>query len=188
MKNFIILVISILSFNSIYSQQYKLDTESSKIKWIGRAAVGSYSPEGSLKPLMGLLVIDQDSIKRLEVKINMKSLNSEYPKLTKHLKSKDFFEVKKFDKSRFLMIIPAKIINNKANIEGQFEIKGKIRKEKIEINLNRQNNRIIITDGLSLDRTAYGIIYNSESFFDDLKDQAIADLFEVELNLEFIID
>ena len=60
-----------------------------------------------------------------------------------------------------------------------------MKKEKINLNINRQHNKLIITEKLKIDRTRYGIIYNSESFFDDLKDQAIADLFEVERYLEF---
>jgi polyisoprenoid-binding protein YceI len=80
---------------------------------------------------------------------------------------------------------PIKIENNIVAVEGLFQIKDRSKKEKVTVKIDRQHNKLILTGKFKIDRTQYGIIYNSVSFFDDLKDQAIADLFEVDFYLEF---
>ena len=56
-------------------------------------------------------------------------------------------------------------------------IKNKAVSEEIPAWINITDQLITITFDAQLDRTAYGITYNSPSFFTKLKDQAIADEF-----------
>ena len=41
------------------------------------------------------------------------------------------------------------------------------------------------TAKLKIDRTKYGIKYGSASFFDDLKDRAISDEFDIDVAIKF---
>jgi len=47
------------------------------------------------------------------------------------------------------------------------------------------NDRVVLNGTITINRTDYGITFNSPSYFEKLKDQAIADDFKLELRLVF---
>ena len=185
MNHLLIIVGLVFSSVNLSVQTYSLDTEQSTIKWQGSAAVVAYSVDGIIQPLEGQLQIEGERIVKGEIAIDMTSLSSEIPKLAKHLRSSDFFNVNVHKKASFKLIESAGVINNKVVLRGIFNIKNKIEERTVALNVTEIAGGFTLSGVISLDRTNYGIIYNSNSFFDDLKDNAISDDFTLEMNLVF---
>lgn len=184
MKNLNIFIVMLCIAWNTFTQEYQLNTKSSLISWTGKAAFSAYALTGTLKAKKGIIVIENDSIKKLEVEIDMKSLHHDNKDLKNHLKNKDFFEVKKFEKATFILTNATKIINKKAFLEGNMMIKNKLHKEIIAIQLINDKT-ISLSFETELDRTKYGVKFNSPSFFKKMKENAIADNFVLKSTLIF---
>ena len=177
-----LLILMISTFvNLVSAQNLKLNTEQSNINWTGKAAFNTYSLTGSLKTIEGSIKIENGEIVVLNVIIDMKSLDHNDTNLRTHLRSKDFFEVEKYIKSSFKLVKPAKIKNNKVILIGEITIKDITKDETI--------TATFINKSLSfehiMDRTIYGVKFNSPSFFKKIKENAIADEFTLKGNLFF---
>lgn len=147
------------------------------ISWKGKAAVGGYAPEGTLAIERVTADLNEMMINSLEITIDMHSLDQENKQLKEHLKEKDFFYVEKFPKATFVIIEPAKIENDQALLIGEMTIRGKTVIEKIPVSLTYCDKGCYISFEYKMNRTDYGINYNSPSVFERLKDNAIADEF-----------
>ena len=180
----IITVLLVLVSVSITAQKLNLDNKKSTIFWTGKAAFSTYKLTGSLIAKEGEILIKNDSIIELKVVIDMQSLNHKNKDLKKHLKNKDFFEVKKYKTATFSLINPIKIENEKAIIIGNMTIKNKTQKEVIEVCI-KHSKEIQIDFTTTLNRINYGVKFNSPSFFKSLKQNAIADEFILTTNLIF---
>lgn len=161
----------------IFSQSKLIDKEQSTLNWTGKAAFNAYSLTGNLKVKNGTALIRNDSLIALKIIVDMKSLHHENGALKSHLRSKDFFEVKTYDTAIFALIEPALIRNNSAEITGYFTIKNHPQKESLTLNFS--DNQSLIRFEMNLDRTDYGINFNSPSFYEKLKDDAIADVISI---------
>ncbi len=183
-KNYIITVFSLLLSIHFFAQKLQLDTKSSTFLWTGKAALNAYALTGSIEAKSGKISIENDSIKKLEVIIDMKSLHHKNKKLKKHLRNKDFFEVKKYQTAVFNLLNPVKIKNGKAVLIGNMTIKNITRKEEIVVKITNNDN-FKIAFKTAIDRTKYGVKFNSPSFFKKLKENAIADRFILKSELIF---
>ena len=99
MKKIYFIIIQLLVSFSLFAQTKSINTETSKIKWIGRE-ITTKIHYGSLKFLDGNISISENQVKG-EVIVDMESLNVEdlsggsKQRLEGHLKSDDFFSVDK---------------------------------------------------------------------------------------------
>ncbi|MEL7123148.1 MAG: YceI family protein [Bacteroidota bacterium] len=182
---FIILFISSLS-SSIYCQEYTLSTDKSKLNWTGKAAFSSYTLSGTINAKSGFLKHNNEGISETKVVINTKTIDSSIGQLKKHLRSKDFFDVNKYPVAEFLLdeLTPTKEGHYLA--KGWMTIKEKKEAFECELNIQSEGNEKVARGKAIIDRTKYGITFNSPTFFESMKDQAIADDFEVEFELWFI--
>lgn len=168
-----------------YSQKLNLDYKTSSFSWTGKAAFNAYSLTGSLQAKSGEITIENDSIKKLKVIIDMKSLHHKNKDLKKHLRNKDFFEVKTYETAVFTLSNPVKITNEKAILKGNMRIKNTTNQEEIAVTISK-DNQLIISFSTQLDRTKYGVKFNSPSFFKSMKENAIADEFTLKSELVFL--
>lgn len=165
----------LFSISGVIAQNLKLNPKASNINWTGKAAFNTYALTGSLKAELGNMHIANGIIETLNITINMKSLDHENKDLKKHLRSADFFEVNTFTSATFKLTQPAKIENDKAIVTGIMTIKNQSKEETIEVTLNKKT----LSFNHIMDRTAYGIKFNSPSFFKKIKENAIADNFKL---------
>lgn len=166
---------------TVFAQELQLNTNQSNLNWTGKAAFNTYSLSGILKAKEGSLKTNKDTILSLKVSIDMNSLNHENSDLKTHLRSNDFFEVETFETATFEITKPVIIKNNKAILVGNMTIKDITKEETIVVSIKEKTmyfNHII-------DRTTYGIKFNSPSFFKKMKENAIADAFVLEGKLIF---
>lgn len=181
-KSTVLAVMTFLAFNVSVLAQGKdpIKVEKSTIAWLGKKVTGEHTgtiafKEGDVKLKNGALVggkfvVDMNSI-------NVTDLEGEYKgKLEGHLKSDDFFGTEKFPEATFV------ITSVKGNqVKGDLTIKGHTEKESFTL-ITKDNT---ISGKVVIDRTKFGIRYGSNSFFDNLKDKAINDEFELTVHVVF---
>lgn len=174
-----------LSFTTIEKEKKAIKTDKSKLVWKGYKVTGSH--EGTIDIKSGTLVFEGDKLTGGEFVIDMTSISStdlegEYKsKLDGHLKSDDFFGVSNHPTATLVFASVKSSGKNAYDVTGDLTIKGKT--NPINFTISIYGNKA--TASLKVDRTKYGIEYKSGSIFDNLKDKAIYDEFDLVSDLEF---
>jgi len=185
MKN-ILLLIAVFSLFQITAQNYRLSKEVQSINWTGKAAFNAYSLTGTIDTKQGSLLIEGDTIVQMTIIIDMNSLDHENKDLKGHLRGKDFFEIKKYNQAKFILTKPAIIKNGKVQLTGNFSIKNVTKEETFMATIIKdEKDTIEIAPKLNINRTLYGVEYNSPTIFQSIKKNAIADDFELKGKLRF---
>jgi polyisoprenoid-binding protein YceI len=173
-----------VSANSVFGQKLKADPAKSQVKWTGNKVGGSHNGEVKLKS--GELEIKGDQIVKGNFVIDMTSIvnndleDKEYnQKLVGHLKSDDFFGVEKYPTSTLVIKKSTKFVNNKATVTADLSIKGKT--DEIVFDVTRNDK--VFTSKIEIDRSKYDVRYGSKSFFDNLGDKVIDDIFILDVKL-----
>jgi polyisoprenoid-binding protein YceI len=106
-------------------------------------------------------------------------------RLDNHLKNDDFFSVKKYNTADLVFKKVSKQKNDSKIvvylIDADLSIKGITNPITFKINISDNSAYA----NLKIDRTKFEIKYGSSSFFDGLKDRAIYDEFDLNVNLKF---
>ena len=184
MKKIYFIIIQLLVSFSLFAQTKSINTETSKIKWIGRE-ITTKIHYGSLKFLDGNISISENQVKG-EVTVDMESLNVEdlsggsKQRLEGHLKSDDFFSVDKH-KTAKLEILSSEKEGNIFMVNGILTIKDI--SHPIEFKLNAQSNKA--TTKMAFDRSKYNVKFRSGNFFENLGDKLILDDIDLEVELYF---
>lgn len=183
MKSAIILAVA-LAATSV-STEKKVNVDDSKITWKGHKITGHH--EGTITLEKGVLQFDENEeliggtfIMDMST-LTVTDLEGENNgKLTGHLKSEDFFGIEKHPKSTFV-ITKVEGENGNYKVTGDLTIKGITHPNTFDM-VVKENTA---TADLKVDRTKYDIKFRSASFFDGLKDKAIYDDFDLNVNLKF---
>lgn len=183
-KTALILVCFFLSAGA-FAQTFAIEKEKSNIHWTGKAAFNSYSLKGSLKISKGHIEIENNKVNKLNIVVDMSSLDHSNKRLKSHLRSKDFFQVKKYKTAHFSISNPIAIKDSRVELTGTMKIKNAEKSEAINAILMIQEEEIVLNFSADLDRTKYGITYNSPNVFKKLKENAIADHFNLSGILTF---
>jgi polyisoprenoid-binding protein YceI len=151
----------------------------STISWTGYGEIGNYSLTGSIKLKNANISTSSDSLKTASVVFDMTTITHDEKTLEEHLKGEDFFEVSKYATAAFET---RKIIytnDSTATATGILTIKGISKTVSIALKINKGKNQQAIKGKTSIDRTVFGIKYNSKSFFGNLGDKAIKNNFDL---------
>tara|TARA_R110002050_G_scaffold24083_2_gene64220 strand:+ start:12276 stop:12854 length:579 start_codon:yes stop_codon:yes gene_type:complete len=180
-----IIAFASFSFTGIDVDKKEIKTENSKVVWKGYKVTGSH--EGTIAIKSGTLSFDGDKLVGGEFVIDMTTISAtdlqgEYKgKLDGHLKSDDFFGVATYPTASLVFTQVETSGKNAYNVTGDLTIKGKT--NPVSFTISIYGNKA--TASLKIDRTKYGVEYNSTSFFENLKDKAIYDEFDLVTDLEF---
>ncbi len=175
----------ISSSNSIYN----IDIKNSTIKWKAFSPAGGHN--GTIKLSEGKVGIENGQVKVGNFTIDMNSITvsdvkdkKDNDELVNHLKDPDFFNVPKFSKGVFEITgITAK--DNKMSVKGNLTLKDITKSIEIPVIINENNEILsIVSEPINIDRTEWGITYNSGKFFKDLKDYLIKDNIEIAFDLK----
>ena len=153
------------------------NSKTQQLTWQGKAAVGGYAPEGTLDILKTSAQFDEGVLSALSIVVDMRTLEQENTQLRDHLRNKDFFHVKKYPVAIFILKSTEVISDNSIILIGDMTIKGITKEERIEAGLTDQGDQLEIKIDHRMNRIDYGIIYNSPSVFEKLKENAVADEF-----------
>ncbi|WP_027125419.1 YceI family protein [Gelidibacter mesophilus] len=181
----IILAMAFVASSVITSNETKVDVQNSKVTWKGHKVTGEHEghitlQKGTLKfndskqLTGGSFTMDMSTLTVTDLDGEMKG------KLEGHLKSDDFFSTDKHTAATF-------VITNVSGKDGKYKVTGDLTIKGIT-HPNSFDMLVVgntATADLKVDRTKYDIKFRSASFFDNLKDKAIYDEFDLNVNLKF---
>ena len=179
----LILAVVASSFTSVLNEK-QVDIEKSTINWTGSKVTGSHN--GNIQLKEGVLVFDEDQLTGGHFVVDMTTivnhdLSGDWKdKLEGHLRSDDFFSVDQHPTSS-LKFTEVKGENGKYEVTGDLTIKGITKPVTFEMTVEENQ----ATAAVKIDRTQYDIRYGSASFFDNLKDKAISNDFELKVSLVY---
>lgn len=188
MKNLKTIAIALLvavSF-SANAQEKKVDVSNSKITWVGKKVTGQH--EGTINLKSGVLVFKKAKLVGGTFTADMSSIEvtdlaagKGKEKLEGHLKADDFFGTDKYPTAKLVI----KKIDEKSKglyrATADLTIKDVTSSVNFDITVGQES----LTTTLKVDRTKFGIKYNSKNFFEGLGDNVISDEFELTVNLKF---
>lgn len=173
-----------LAIGHAYGQKntarYLANNVASQLVWVGHAQAGTYAPTGSIMLKSGELTFNNEKLSSARLVIDMATIRHENTQLQKHLLEKDFFAVAQYPEATFVL---STIKGNQ--VTGRLTIKGITRKVNGTFALSKENKRLKVDAHFTIDRTLFGIKYNSASFFQDLGSYAIKNEFELSANCVF---
>lgn len=179
----IILALSMVSFTTLTKKE--VNVKESNITWKGHKVTGSH--EGTISLASGSLEFEGATLVGGAFQIDMTSITNtdmqgEYSdKLVGHLKSDDFFGVAKFPSANLKFTKVKASDSGSYNVTGDLTVKGQTHPIAFTLTINGNS----ASTSLKVDRTKYGVKYGSASFFDNLKDKAIYDEFDLDVALKF---
>jgi len=188
MKTRILTLVALFIFAAItttVAQEKKIDTKASKLTWTGYKVLGQH--EGTIDFKDGALEFKEGKLVGGMFTIDMTTINTTdlsgggKQKLDGHLKSDDFFGVAKFPTATLKFRKVVETDDNTYRIAADLMIKGN--KSPVSFTMELEENTA--ETKLKVDRTKFGIKYGSATFFDNLKDKAIYDEFDLIVDLEF---
>lgn len=187
MRNTIIILLATFFSTAIFAQdKVMVDTDNSNLTWKAYKVTGSHNGEIKLKD--GYLLMENDQLTGGSFTIDMttidvQDLEGEYKqKLENHLHSDDFFSVEKYNTATLELTNVMPRGNGKEyKVEGNLTIKGNTKPVKFIATMDGKNAMADI----EVDRSEYDVRYGSGSFFDNLGDKTIYDIFEMGVNLSW---
>jgi polyisoprenoid-binding protein YceI len=182
----ILAVLLVTVFLPVTAQKADVNVAKSTVKWTGNKVGGSHNGDISIKS--GAFEFKNGNIVSGEVVIDMNTITCEdltnegaNKKLVGHLKSDDFFGVEKFPTSNFKVTKATAFTKGKAMLTGVLTIKGKSEPISFEV----IKTGAVYSTQLKVDRSKYDVRYGSKSFFNNLGDNFINDIFILDIQLVF---
>lgn len=169
----------------VESKEYIVNTLESTVEWQGEGV--GHGHKGNLSVNAGKFKIENDKVVEGTVEIDMTSLTvtdipveeEENAKLVGHLTTEDFFNVAAFPTALMVITDGSDMNNIKANLT----IKDVTEEITFALSSAEENGLVTLTSTLKIDRTKFGVTYNSGNFFEDLGDYLIDDVFTLNVSL-----
>jgi polyisoprenoid-binding protein YceI len=157
---------------------YMVDTVTSVIEWTGSAPGSQHT--GTIKLSQGQFTVNDNQLTSGQFTINLHSITNldqtgdDKTMLENHLKEKDFFEVEKFPFGKF-EITEIQTDSTGQKVIGNLTLKEATHRIQIPTKIKIDEKNILAeTATFTIDRTKWGIVYNS-GVIGTLKDDLIND-------------
>lgn len=167
--------------------EYKVDTQKSKLVWLGKKVTGEHT--GTISLNSGTFLVEKERITGGKFEINMNSMTCTdltdpvyAGKLIDHLKNDDFFSTEKFPTASF-QIVNISTKGNKAEVVGKMTIKGITKDIAFPAEIRMVDRSVIAVANIIINRIDYDVKYNSASIFSNIGDKAIDDMFNLQIQL-----
>jgi polyisoprenoid-binding protein YceI len=145
----------------VRAQELTLVKDASSIEFVGTKPDGKH--QGGFKKFEVAAIADFENASRssLSINIDATSLWADDPKLTDHLKSPDFFDVRKHPAITFesTEIVPGEGEEPHAAIKGTMQMLGKSVEIEVPAKANVTDEMIELTATFEIDRTKWGMSY-----------------------------
>jgi polyisoprenoid-binding protein YceI len=166
-----------VSATELESREYVFVNDKSTIEWTGYG-LGSKSHNGTVKLSAGKLEVKEGKLSAGKLVIDMNSITvlditdaTDNQKLTGHLKDKDFFGVETYPAANLQITDASDLANVKANLT----LKDVTKEVVFPITIEKVEGGLMVSVKFDIDRTQYGITYNSGQFFPNIGDYLIKD-------------
>ena len=146
--------------------------------WTGTKPGGSHT--GGFSSLSGYAEVGEgNSLEALVIQIEMSSITSDNPKLTKHLKTADFFDIETHSTSSFTMTSVKGDV-----LQGNLELMGQTETISAPLTLTWGEGSLQLAGDFSIDRNRWGVTYHSKAL-GTVADKIIDDQVALSLDLSF---
>jgi polyisoprenoid-binding protein YceI len=176
---------SSLSLHVGDEKYFIIDTKETVVAWKASSVHGTTT--GYVYISKGELMIEKGQLVGGTVEVDMNTIEDKnHGKdngLIKHLKDPDLFDVKKFPFSTIAISSVASINVEDKEITGNLTIKGITHPVTFPVKIEMKDEIVKASGKLVIDRTLWDVRYKSGKFFDNLKDQAIADSIEFNIKI-----
>lgn len=192
-KRAVVLAVAFLSFTLNYAQtseKLTINTSKSELNWSGEYAFYFGGHNGTIDFKEGYFIKENEVISGGEFIIDMNSIKSidideqeARDGLDNHLKDPDFFDVKKFPSAKLVITRVKYHDSTKMKIYADLTIKDMTLPVNFQAEVDYKKEQL--TTKFKIDRTLWGINYNSKEIEGKLKNGLISDAigFEVKLSL-----
>lgn len=163
-----------------------IDPKESTVTWKGSNSFGAHT--GFVSISKGELMVENGQLMGGAVEVKMNTIEDESHRsdnnLIEHLKNPDFFDVTKFPFSTIVITKVAPANNGNTEITANLTIKGITQEVAFPAQMDIQDGIVKANGRLTIDRTRWGVRYQSGKFYDNLADKAIAD--SIEFNIKIV--
>jgi polyisoprenoid-binding protein YceI len=178
----------LISSNPIETEKYVIDKKESVVTWKGSMVLASKGQHtGNVFLSKGELIIEKGQLVAGTVEIDMNTITDPVygsdNNLINHLKSPDFFDVKKFPTSTFSITKVALANDESINITGNLTIKGITHEVTFPAKTEVKGGMVNASGKLTIDRARWDVRYGSGKFFDNLADETISDDIEFDMKI-----
>jgi polyisoprenoid-binding protein YceI len=147
--------------------KFSLTGKNTKIEFVGSKAEGKH--DGGFKTVTGSATASGKDASTLKVSLDIDttSLWADNPKLTAHLKSPDFFGVKKHPKAKF---VTTKVVKGAKGytITGELTLLGKTKSITCPADITLGDDKLTIKSTFKIDRTDFGMTYGKGKVYDEV--------------------
>lgn len=169
---------------------FVFDTQKSSATWTGsKKIIQNYYDSGSIAVHSGNVIFSEGTISGGEVVFDMTSISAKKTgkgdgeeNLSKHLKSEDFFEVETYPEAKYT-ISSAKEEKDGFMLVGDLTLKGETHPLSVFVKTAMENGNVLIAGVAEVNRATWNVRFGSETFFDNLGDNVIHDIFTLEFNI-----
>jgi polyisoprenoid-binding protein YceI len=160
-----------------------------QIEWTGNGIGKSHY--GTLALKSGEVTVSGKNIVGGQFIFDMNSIREGTPRLEKHLKSSDFFDVQKYPEAKFIITKVTPIVGAKPGLAtlkiiGNLTIRDVTQSLELVAKIEDRDGKFFATGDLVIpDRTKFGIVYHSQKFetMAALGDKLISDEISVTLKI-----
>jgi len=169
--------------------KYTIDTIESVVTWKCSMSVGTGEHSGYVDISKGELMVEKDSLVGGSAEIDMSTIEykdkGEKNTPVKHLKSPDFFDVEKFPISTFAItkVESVNVRSKTIKVTGNLTIRGITNTITIPAELEVKDGIVKASGKVIIDRTKWGIRYQSGKYYDNLADNAVSDDIEIHVKI-----
>ena len=183
-----ILILVTAGHSSAQIRHYNVDIEESELIWKAKKVGGKH--EGLVSIKSGYLIMSDNKLKGGQFIVDMTTIKctdlrneNSNSNLVTHLNSDDFFSVANYSTAEFKITTVISQWANNYQIIGKITIKNITKDITFLAEVNPIEDKISATATISVDRTEFDIHHRSGKFFKNLGDNAINDIFEIEISL-----
>ncbi|MBC6606719.1 YceI family protein [Hymenobacter sp. BT188] len=147
---------------------YQALPAASQLTWTGYAEAGSWAPSGTLQLRRGTFVYEGSTLRQGRFEFDMSTITHTDATLQRHLRGADFFDAERFPVAVFVL---REVVKGQA--VGELTLKGIAKPVRFPVTITTQPEGLRIQGTATIDRTQFGVNYNSSSFFQNLGSYAI---------------
>jgi polyisoprenoid-binding protein YceI len=165
------------------TQKFEIVSGQSNIDWVGKKVTGAHN--GSIAIKAGSLTLTDDKLTGGKFTIDTRSIKildvtdaATNAQFAGHLASEDFFSIEKYPEAT----LEIKSVSG-THVIGDLTIKGIIHPISFDAVVNVNENTLIASAKLVIDRTKYEMKFRSGNFFKDLGDTLIYNDFDLNISI-----
>ena len=166
MKVLFSLVFAALPLAASQADTVNLSSANTKVAFVGTKPGGKHN--GGFSQVSGTAGTEAGKLASIEAEIDAASLFADDPKLTNHLKSPDFFDVKKFPKASFKSTKINVDKDGEATVTGDLTLHGVTKSISFPATYAVKDGQLELSSSFKINRTDFGMTFGEGKVDNDV--------------------